>query len=315
MKILITGVCGFIFSNFLKTILNDYPQYSIIGIDSCEEYPTLKNIIPNTNNYKFYLTDICHQKIIDNIFEIEKPDIIIHGAARSFVDSSIEDPMPFTETNVIGTQVLVNAAIKHKVKRFIYISTDEVYGSLGLNDVSWDELSKTIPSSPYSSSKLGGEHIVRAASKTYGLNYNITRCCNIYGENQRSRNLIPKIITSLLCKKTINLHDKGEPIREWMYIQDKISAILKILEYGKINETYNIGSGIEKKNIEVYCAISKIMNKSTTLNLDTIRMGQDFRYSVNCSKIKALGWKPSFDFDIGLSKCVNWYLENKNHYD
>src|ERR1022692_3104589 len=152
MKILITGVCGFIFSNFLKTILNDYPQYSIIGIDSCEEYPTLKNIIPNTNNYKFYLTDICHQKIIDNIFEIEKPDIIIHGAARSFVDSSIEDPMPFTETNVIGTQVLVNAAIKHKVKRFIYISTDEVYGSLGLNDVSWDELSKTIPSSPYSSS-------------------------------------------------------------------------------------------------------------------------------------------------------------------
>lgn len=313
-KLVVTGCNGFIFSHFLKSILKLRPEYSIVGIDNCSDSVNILNIIPNTDNYKFYLADVTDQKIIDNIFAIEKPDVIIHGAAKSFVDSSIEDPLPFIKTNVLGTQILINAAIKYKIDRFLYISTDEVYGYLEKNENSWTEESATIPSSPYSASKLSGEHIVRAAHRTYGLKYNITRCCNIFGENQQSRNLIPKIIHSLLANKTIMLHDAGEPIREWMYVQDKISAILKIIDCGDINETYNIGSGIEMRNIDVYYAISQLMNKTTNINLDTKRAGQDFRYSVNCNKLKSLGWNTANSFDHDLEKSIQWYMENKDFY-
>jgi dTDP-glucose 4,6-dehydratase len=313
-KILISGVCGFIFSNFLTTLLKSRPDYSVVGIDSCDDPVNISNIIANTKKYKFYLADIRDSKVMDNIFAIERPDIIIHGAAKSFVDSSIEDPLPFLHTNVIGTQILVNAAIKYKVDRFFYISTDEVYGSLGINEKSWAEESTTIPSSPYSASKLSGEHIVRAAHRTYGLNYNISRCCNIFGENQQSRNLIPKIIKSIINNKQIMLHDRGEPIREWMYVQDKVSAILKILDCGLINETYNIGSGTEMRNIDIYYAISQLMGKTIDLNLDTKRLGQDFRYSVNCDKLKKLGWDTANSFNHDLIKSIKWYTENQDFY-
>jgi dTDP-glucose 4,6-dehydratase len=315
MKVILTGCNGFIFSNFLKTVLKIRPDWNIVGIDNCDDAVNIKNIIPNTDKYKFYLADIRDAKIIDNIFNIERPDIIIHGAARSFVDSSIEDPMPFITTNVVGTQNLINASIKYNISNFFYISTDEVYGSLMENEASWTEDTTTKPSSPYSASKLSGEHIVIAANKTYGLNYNITRCCNILGENQQTRNLIPKCITSLISSSPIILHDCGKPIREWLYVQDKISAILTILEKGKINEIYNIGSGVEKKNIDMYLTISNIMERSVDLRLDEIRKGQDFRYSVDCSKIRQLGWQPKYSFEDGLNKTINWYRNNLGYYD
>jgi dTDP-glucose 4,6-dehydratase len=307
MKVLITGVCGFIFYNFINTVLKIRPDIKFVGVDSCEDNENLDHILPNSSNYKFYLADITQAKIINNIFELEKPDIVIHGAARSFVCSSIENPLDFVHTNIIGTQTLVDASVKYNIKNFVYISSDEVYGSLALDGISWTENALTNPSSPYSSSKLGGEHIVRSANKTFGLNYNITRCCNIYGEHQQTRNLIPKIITSIKNNKIITLHDNGEPIREWMYVQDKISAILTIIEKGKINETYNIGSGIEKENIEVYYIVANMMKRTTELDLNSKRLGQDMRYSIDCSKLKLLGWKPKTQFGEGLQKTIEHY--------
>jgi dTDP-glucose 4,6-dehydratase len=307
MKVLISGVAGFIFYNFINTALKIRPDIKFVGVDSCEDQENLDHILPNSSNYKFYLADITQAKIINNIFELEKPDIVIHGAARSFVCSSIENPLDFVHTNIVGTQTLVDASVKYNIKNFVYISSDEVYGSLALDGISWTENSLTNPSSPYSSSKLGGEHIVRSANKTFGLNYNITRCCNIYGEHQQTRNLIPKIITSIKNNKIITLHDKGEPIREWMYVQDKISAILTIIEKGKINETYNIGSGIERENIEVYYIIANMMGRTTELDLNSKRLGQDMRYSVDCSKLKLLGWKPKTQFGEGLQRTIESY--------
>lgn len=313
MKIILTGCCGFIFYNFLKTALITRPEDTFVGIDKCDEPINLKNILQNTDKYKFYLTDICDVDTIDNIFKIEKPDIIIHAAALSFVCSSIEDPLKFIHSNVLGTQVLIDAAVKHNIKRFVYISSDEVYGSLGVDELPWDEKAATCPSSPYSASKLSGEHIVRAAHRTYGLNYNITRCSNVYGPHQNTRNLIPKVITSILNNKTINMHDRGEPVREWIYVNDKISAIFNILDNGKLNETYNIGSGIQYKNIDIYNIISKIMNKTTSLELNNKRLGQDWRYSISCNKLKTLGWNALYSFEDGIKKTIDWYIKNEKN--
>lgn len=306
-KVVITGVCGFIFSHFLRQVHKNRPDWQIVGIDCCDESINLSNITPNNERYRFYLADIRDSRIIENIFAIEKPDLVIHGAARSFVCSSIEDPLPFIETNVVGTQILVNASVKHQVKRFLYVSSDEVYGSLGINEASWTEDSLTLPSSPYSASKLSGEHIVRAAHKTYGLEYQITRSCNVFGERQNTRNLIPKVITSLLSGKTIPLHNEGRPIREWIYVQDKINAILTVLDKGKINETYNIGTGIEHKNIEIVNILSLMLFAPPILDMRENRLGQDFRYSVNASKLRGLGWQPMMAEKEAMQRTIDWY--------
>jgi dTDP-glucose 4,6-dehydratase len=311
--ILVTGVLGFIFSNFIKFAINKYPQYRFVGIDKAVKSYNLNSRFDH-KNYKFYLGDIADQHLMDNIFRIEKPDIIINGAAESFVDDSIKDITPFLHSNILGTQCLINSSLQFGVEKFIQISTDEVYGQLQLTDNTWTETFSPRPRNPYSASKYSAEIIVHAASETHGLKYNITRSSNNYGAMQPPRNLIPKIITLLLHDEEIPIHGNGKQIREWLYVKDNCSAIMKILEKGADNEIYNIGSNIEIKNIDVVYKIGNIMNIEPKIKFITDRKGHDQRYGINCSKIKELGWFPQYNFDQGIKESIEWYQDNLSYY-
>lgn len=320
-KILVTGSCGFIFSNFMRKMMSvpkpvigeDRVAYSFASIDKVLASYNLNNVRPN-RDHAFYMGDIADEKFIDNVFHLEKPDIIIHGAAESFVDDSIRSASPFIHSNVVGTQVMVDLAVKHGVEKFIYISTDEVYGQLKPGDAAWNEASITLPRNPYSASKLAGELIVRAAGETHGLTYNITRCSNNYGPRQPPRNLVPKIITCIMNGEDIPIHGSGEQLREWLYVTDHNSAVMKVVEHGINKEIYNIGSGFELSNLEMVNRLSKYFNQPAKIKHVTDRPGHDFRYSVDCSKIKQLGWKPEVDFELGLSLTTKWYINNKDFY-
>lgn len=308
-KILITGSCGFIFSNFMRKAMREKWDYTFVSVDQVLAPYNRYNVKTN-KDHNFYMGDIADELFMDNVFSIEKPDIIVHGAAESFVDDSIRSAKPFIHSNVVGTQVMVDMAMKHNVSKFVYVSTDEVYGQLGKNGASWTEDVSPKPRNPYSASKLCGELIVYAANQTHGLNYNITRCCNNYGGGQPPRNLVPKIIFSILNKRPLPIHGNGQNIREWVFVEDHCSAIKTIIENGISNETYNIGSGIELTNLEMVNAVSKYLGQEPQIDFVKDRAGHDFRYSVDCSKIKKLGWKPQFTFDKGIQKCVQWYLDN-----
>lgn len=313
-KVLLTGPCGFIFSNFIKKALKEESEYTFVGVDKIVSPHNLYSI---NNDYKLHIGDIADEHFMNVVFRVEKPDIIIHSAAESFVDDSIRKALPFVHSNVLGTQVVVDAAVKYGVERFIYVSTDEVYGQLtSANDKSWTEETPINPRNPYSASKAAGELIVRAAHQTHGLKYNITRCCNNYGPNQPPRNLVPKVITCILMNQPIPIHGEGKQFREWLHADDHSSAILKIMKEAPLNETYNIGSGIETTNLEMVHKICDILKKGNDLiSFVKDRPGHDFRYSVDCTKIKKLGWRPSFDFDRGLKHCVDWYIDNKWYFD
>ena len=312
-KILVTGSCGFIFSNFMFNHVNT-SQYKFSSVDKIIAKYNLANICKN-RNHTFYLGDIADEQLMNNVFMLEKPDIVIHGAAESFVDDSIASAKPFIHSNVVGTQVMVDLSLKYGVEKFIYISTDEVYGQLSKGDSSWTEKSPISPRNPYSASKAAGELIVKAASETHGLKYNITRCSNNYGPRQPPRNLIPKIITCLLENKPIPIHGSGKQYREWLYVLDHCNAIMTVVKYGKLNETYNIGSGLELTNLEVVEAIATAMNKNPIINFVKDRPGHDFRYSVNCNKIKEIGWEPVYNhFDKVMNETINWYENNQDFY-
>ena len=314
-KILVTGVLGFIFSNFIRLATKQYPEYKFVGIDKGVKNYNLHNMY-ESNNYKFYMADIADQHIMDNIFELEKPDIVIHGAAESFVDDSINDIKPFLHSNILGTQCLINACLKHNVERLIYTSTDEIFGHLkSTSELSWTENSFPHPRNPYSASKYAGELIIYAASETHGLKYNITRSCNNYGSRQPNRNLVPKIIYCLMNNKPIPIHGDGKNLREWLCVDDNCFAIMKIMESAPYNEVYNIGSGVELTNLEMIDKISNIMNKRPVIDFIKDRKGHDFRYSVNCDKLKLLGSKPAFTFDAGMKKCVQWYINNPWYFE
>lgn len=315
--ILVTGSCGFIFSNFMRKVIQEKAPYKFISVDKVIA-PYNRHNVELNKDHTFYMGDIADEMFMDNVLAIEKPDIIIHGAAESFVDDSIRGAGPFIHSNVVGTQVMVDMALKHKVERFVYVSTDEVYGQLKADDPSWTEETPTNPRNPYSASKAAGELIVKAANQTHGLNYNITRCCNNYGPSQPPRNLVPKIISCILKDQPIPIHGSGKQFREWIYVEDHCSAIMKIVESAPLNETYNIGSGIECTNLEMAKKINHILNpfdkmvkdSNAKINFVKDRPGHDFRYSVDCTKIKELGWKTQYTFDDGLKKCVQWYLDN-----
>lgn len=309
MKILVTGSCGFIFSNFMRKAMREKWDYSFTSVDQVLAPYNRYNIELN-KDHNFYMGDVSDELFMDNVFSIEKPDIVIHGAAESFVDDSIRSAKPFIHSNVFGTQVMVDMSMKHGVERFIYVSTDEVYGHLNKDGSPWTESSPPKPRNPYSASKLCGENIVYAANQTHGLSYNITRCSNNYGGSQPPRNLVPKTIFSIINKVPLPIHGNGQNIREWLFVEDHCSAIKAIIENGKLNETYNIGSGIELSNLEMVNAISKYMGKEPHIDFVKDRPGHDFRYSVDCSKIQKLGWKPQFSFNDGIQKCVQWYLDN-----
>lgn len=316
MKYFITGSCGFIGSNFVRKFYSlnkdNKDKYKICSIDKMEQNFTKNNYYIN-NYHNFYLGDITNKLLIENIFELEKPDCIIHFAAESHVDKSIEDPTKFINSNILGTQVLIDAAIKYNIKKFIYVSTDEVYGQLlSENDLSWDESSLINPRNPYSASKLSGELLLKAAHQTFGLNYLITRCCNNFGPRQSNKNFIPKIIKSIILNEKMPIYGQGQQIREWIYVEDHCRALMHLAESEIINDTFNVSTGWEINNLEMFGMIANVMGKGHDLvEFVKDRPGHDYRYSINSNKLKNTGWKPSFDFSKSIEKTVDWYTNNK----
>jgi dTDP-glucose 4,6-dehydratase len=308
-RILVTGSCGFIFSNFMRKVMREGVPYTFISVDKVIAPYNQYNVKAN-RDHTFYMGDIADEVFINNVFMLEKPDIVIHGAAESFVDDSIKSAGPFIHSNVVGTQMMVDMALKYDVEKFIYISTDEVYGQTTPEAPAWTEDTPMNPRNPYSASKAAGELMVRAAGETHHLPYIITRACNNYGPSQPPRNLVPRIIANTLRGKPVPIHGNGKNMREWLYVDDNCSALQLLMEKGVIGETYNIGSGFELANLEMVERIGKMLHKKPEIAFMKDRAGHDFRYSVDCSKISALGWKPQHSFDEGLKKCVQWYLDN-----
>lgn len=317
-KILITGSCGFILGNFVRKLSylsskdpEKYP-YSIVSVDRVNA--NAANSMYYNKSHIFHVADIRDQHIMDTIFQFEKPDIVIHGAAETFVDASLADPNSFVTSNVLGTQVLLNSSIKNEVEKFIYISTDEVYGQLTHeSDAPWTEDAELDPRNPYSATKAAGELLVKAAFQSYGLIYNITRSSNNYGPRQTPEKLIPKAIKCILNDEKIPLYGKGLQIRDWTHVFDNCSALMAILQKGKDNEIYNISAKQEFPNIEVIQEVCNAMKKGHNLIsfIEDPRKGHDFRYAVDTTKIKELGWKPNFKFKDGIVDAIGWYMDNK----
>lgn len=311
-KVLVTGTGGFILSNFIRYAIYEKSPYTFISIDKVRKSSVLDNIYFN-KNHKFYIGDVSDDHFVNVIFEAERPDIVINGAAESFVDASINNARPFITSNILGTQVLIDASLKWGVEKFMQISTDEVFGHLeSENAPSWTENSPLNPRNPYSASKAAAELLVQAAHQTHGLNYVITRSCNNYGPRQDPEKFIPKIIKHILENKKVPVYGAGMQIRDWMYVDDNCSAILKILSDGKNNEIYNISAGQELPNIEVFQRICNEMGGGyDQLEFTTERPGHDFRYSIDSSKLRDLGWTPKYKFNDGIKLTINWFNSNK----
>lgn len=314
MRILVTGGAGFIGSNYLLMMVNKYPGDYFINVDSLTYAGNLKNLIPMKDrlNYIFHKVDICDSAALEAIFRKEKPDAIIHFAAESHVDRSIENPLIFAETNVLGTINLINYARRYGVSRYVQVSTDEVYGSLGREGL-FTENTPLLPNSPYSASKASADCFVRAAAETYGLNASITRCSNNYGPYQFPEKLIPLMIWRALENKPLPVYGDGLNIRDWLYVDDHCQAIDTVLRRGQAGEVYNVGGNNERTNLEIVKEVLRILNKSDSLiQFVTDRPGHDRRYAIDSSKIKRqLNWVPNTNFKDGIRKTVQWYLNNE----
>lgn len=326
-SILITGGAGFIGSHVVRLFVNKYPGYQIVNLDALTYAGNLENLrdIENKPNYTFVKADIRDVEAIKGVFSKYKIEGVIHLAAESHVDRSISDPLAFIQTNIVGTVTLLNAAREawkdsFEGKLFYHISTDEVYGSLGETGFFTEETSYD-PRSPYSSSKASSDHLVRAYYHTYKLPVLITNCSNNYGPNQFPEKLIPLAIHNIKNSKPVPVYGKGENIRDWLYVVDHARAIDQVFHEGKVGDTYNIGGHNEWKNIDLIYLLCKIMDTKlgckagTSEDLITFvkdRAGHDLRYAIDSSKIqRELGWKPSLQFEEGLEKTVDWYLQNE----
>ena len=311
-RILVTGGAGFIGSNFLKYMVSKYPDYHFINLDSLTYCGNLENLkdIEDKENYSFVKGDIRDSKLVSNI--ISDCDYIINFAAESHVDRSIEDPEIFIKSNVLGTQVLLDMAKKHNIKKYLQISTDEVYGSLPKEGY-FTETTPLQPNSPYSASKAGADLMVRAYHNTFDLPVNITRCSNNYGPYQFPEKLIPLMISNALEDKPLPVYGDGLNIRDWLHVYDHCTAIDLVLHKGKTGEINNIGGNNEKTNIDIVKLILKELNKSESLiKFVKNRLGHDRRYAIDSTKIqKELNWKPKYTFEKGIIETINWYLDNK----
>ncbi len=316
MKMLITGGAGFIGSNFILYWLKNHPNDQIVNLDKLTYAGNLENLksVENNKNYKFTHGDICDPKFVNEV--VREIDVIVHFAAESHVDRSILEPSSFVTTNVIGTQVLLDAVLKNNVKRFHHISTDEVYGSLKLNEMSkFNERTNYDPRSPYSASKAASDHLVMAYYHTYGLPVTISNCSNNFGPLQFPEKVIPLAITNLLEDKKVPVYGDGLYVRDWLYVEDHCRAIDLILQKGKVGETYCIGGLTEDvNNLTVIKKILNILGKNEdSIEFVKDRLGHDRRYAVDWSKIKnELGWEPLHSFDEWLEKTIEWYKENES---
>jgi dTDP-glucose 4,6-dehydratase len=326
-KLLITGGAGFIGSHVIRLFVKKYPDYQIFNLDNLTYAGNLENLtdIESEPNYTFIKGDITDAEFILPLFKEHQFDGVIHLAAESHVDRSISNPIEFIQTNIIGTVTLLNAAREiwetdTANKLFYHISTDEVYGSLG-EEGFFTESTSYDPRSPYSASKASSDHLVRAYHHTFQLPVVLTNCSNNYGPNQFPEKLIPLSINNIKNSKAIPIYGKGENIRDWLYVEDHAIAIDLVFHKGKTGETYNIGGNNEWTNIDLIHLLCKIMdeklgrNKGESAKLITFvkdRAGHDLRYAIDSSKIqRELNWKPSLQFEQGLSKTVDWYLENE----
>jgi len=328
MNLLITGGAGFIGSHVVRLFVNKYSDLHVFNLDALTYAGNLENLkdVQDKPNYTFLKGDITDEVFINEIFERYKFEGIIHLAAESHVDRSIDDPLAFVKTNVIGTMVLLNAfrnTWKHDFtnKLFYHVSTDEVYGTLGQTGL-FTESTSYDPNSPYSASKAGSDHFVRAYGETYGLPYVITNCSNNYGQNQFPEKLIPLFINNILNNIPLPVYGDGNYTRDWLYVLDHAKAIDLVFHKGIVGETYNIGGFNEWKNIDLVKLLCKQMDeklnkpKGTSEKLITFvkdRPGHDLRYAIDASKInKELGWKPSVTFEEGLNETIDWYLNNED---
>lgn len=313
MKLLVTGGAGFIGSNFVLYMLQQHPEYKIINVDSLTYAGNLENLklIENHPNYTFSKTDITDAKAIDALFQ-QGIDVVVNFAAESHVDRSILDPEVFVKTNVLGTQVLLDAAKKYGVTKFVQVSTDEVYGTLGETGLFTEETPLT-PNSPYSASKAGGDLLVRAYHETFGLPVNITRCSNNYGPYQFPEKLIPLMISRALNDQALPIYGDGLNIRDWLYVEDHCSAIDLVIHNGRVGEVYNIGGNNERTNLHIVKTILAELNKPESLiTYVQDRPGHDRRYGIDPTKItQELGWKPKHNFETGIKETIQWYLNNK----
>lgn len=325
-KILITGGAGFIGSHVVRLFVNKYPEYQICNLDKLTYAGNLENLrdIEDKPNYHFVKGDIVNGAAMVELFKVEKFDGVIHLAAESHVDRSLENPNEFVMTNIIGTVNLLQAALKlwgnDSSKKFYHISTDEVYGSIEDGGLFTEE-TPIDPQSPYSSSKAGSDHFVKAYINSYKFPAVISRCSNNYGPNHFPEKLIPLMIHNIIENKPLPIYGKGENIRDWLYVEDHASAIDTIFHKGKIGEVYNIGGNNEWKNIDLVRLLCQLMDQKlgraegTSSKLMTFvkdRPGHDLRYAIDSSKLKTeLGWTPSLTFEQGIEKTINWYLNNK----
>ncbi|WP_299098995.1 dTDP-glucose 4,6-dehydratase [uncultured Winogradskyella sp.] len=326
-NILVTGGAGFIGCHVVKLFVEKYSDYNIINLDALTYAGNLENLrdIEDKANYKFIKGDICDQNLVKEIFEKYDIDSVLHLAAESHVDRSITNPFEFAHTNIMGTLTLLNQAKEswkgdYSNKLFYHISTDEVFGSLGQEGYFLEETSYD-PKSPYSASKASSDHFVRAYQNTYGLPVVITNCSNNYGPNQFPEKLIPLFINNIRNNKPLPVYGEGLNIRDWLYVKDHARAIDVVFHNGTIGDTYNIGGFNEWKNIDLIKVICKVMDKKlgreekTSEKLITYvkdRAGHDMRYAIDSTKLKEeLGWEPSLQFEEGIEKTIDWYLDNE----
>ena len=346
-KFMITGGAGFIGSSVIRFVINE-TEHEVLNLDKLTYASNLESLktLSDNSRYQFVQGDICNRKLVSQLMDRFKPDIVMHLAAESHVDRSIDRPTDFIQANIIGTSVMLECARKYWNNRgkknflFHHISTDEVYGSLKETNL-FTEQSNYDPSSPYSASKASSDHLVRAWHRTYGLPIIITNCSNNYGPYQFPEKLIPLIILNALDRKPLPVYGSGQNIRDWLYIEDHVSALYNVVNEGKIGETYNIGSNNEKTNIEVVNTICEILDQLMPLKFEgkkndhkifnpqssikpvksykdlitfvNDRPGHDFRYAMDASKIKKkLNWTPNHSFKTGLKKTIEWYLNNLN---
>ena len=325
--ILVTGGSGFIGTNFIKYVMTHYPQWNILNLDALTYAGNPENHreLSDDPRYTFVHGDITDGDLLKKLFDVHQFDGVFHFAAESHVDRSISGPEVFLNTNIMGTFKLLEASLHHFREnnaadfKFLHVSTDEVYGSLGFEDPAFTERTAYDPSSPYSASKASSDHLVKAYHKTYGLPVLVTNCSNNYGPYQFPEKLIPLVILNILDKKALPIYGKGENIRDWLYVADHCEALAKVFERGTPGETYNIGGGEEKNNLTVVQTICDLMDqkmgkKGTSRGLITFvadRPGHDIRYAINCDKARdQIGFVATYSFEQALSATIDWYLDH-----